>query len=78
MFGPCIFNFFFSFLHLGPLTLSNLYSIFFSNFIFAYKLIVLCLLCPQVVKDHFTLGVIINSGSLVLFLKKIHLAFNIP
>ena len=78
MFGLYIFNLFFSFLHLGPLTLSNFYSIFFSNFIFAYKLIVLCLLCLQVVKDYFTLIYNIYFGSHVLFPENSYLIFIIP
>ena len=70
---PCLaFAFltsFFLFLHLGPLTLSNLYSIFSQISYLHISLLFYAFLCPQVVKDHFTLGFIINSGSLVLFSK---------
>ena len=44
----------------------------------AYNLIVLCLLCPKVVNDHFTLVSIINSGFLVLVPENSFLTFNIP
>ena len=67
MFGICIFKLLFSFLQLSPPIHSNFYFIFslialnpitssiyisfFSNSILAYKLLDLCLLCPQVVND---------------------------
>ena len=69
MFGLCIFNLFFSFLHLGPLTLSNFYSIFSQISYLHINLLFYAFFFPQMVKDHFTLGFIINYGSLILFLK---------
>ena len=60
------------------MTYSNFASHLFSNPIITYNLIDLCLSYPQVVNYIFTLGSIINSGSLVLFLENSYLAFNIP
>ena len=51
---------------------------FSSYSIIAYNLIVLYLLCPKVVNDHFTLVSIINSGFLVLVPENSFLTFNIP
>ena len=51
---------------------------FSSYSIISYNLIVLCLLCPKVVNDHFTLDSIINSGFLILVPENSFLTFNIP
>ena len=60
------------------MTYSNFAPHFSSNPLIIYNLIDLCLSYPQEVNYIFTLGSIINSGSLVLFSENSYLAFNIP
>ena len=60
------------------MTYSNFAPHLFSNPIITYNLMNLCLSYPQMVNYIFTLGSIINSGSLVLFPEISYLVFNIP